>query len=58
LLQLLPAIQEELGNRGIAVPRPDFDGTDPPADNEVNDDSDHIAEKKANIEATSDEDED
>ncbi|KPI36352.1 putative RNA polymerase II transcriptional coactivator [Cyphellophora attinorum] len=60
LLQILPQIEKTLAEKGVSVPRPDFDGAAPTnAGDEDEDDEgakngDH---QKANIEATSDEDE-
>ena len=57
LINLMPQIEAMLSAKGESVPRPDYDGTAPAGtgveDAEIDDDD----PKKANIEATSDEEE-
>jgi hypothetical protein len=61
LLEILPQIEKQLAEKGVTVPRPDFDGTAPTKagdGDEGNDEDENGTHQKANIEATSDEDED
>lgn len=62
LIELLPQIEELLESRAVKVPRPDYSGTakvddEDDDDREEDDEDEDMDTKKANIEATSDEEE-
>lgn len=65
-LELLPEIEKALKDQGEAVPRPDYTASANGANNRDRNDRDGVSddaggfekEKKSNIEATSDEEED
>ena len=59
LIAIMPQLESLLSQKGESVPRPNFDGA-PQNGSGQNDDEDDVADeedKKANIEATSDEEE-
>ena len=61
-IELLPQIEKELVKKGKQIPRPQYDRqatkNDDMKEEEDDDDDEEDEPKKANIEATSDEDED
>ncbi|EXJ73727.1 uncharacterized protein A1O5_03489 [Cladophialophora psammophila CBS 110553] len=59
LIQIMPQIEAVLKGQGEKVPRPNYDGSVPPTDEEniEGEGEDEETRKKQNIEATSDEDE-
>jgi hypothetical protein len=56
LILVMPQIETLLKQKGEKLPRPNFDGATPTADDDE-DEEDGDDPKKSNIEATSDEDE-
>jgi hypothetical protein len=56
LINILPQIEDALKQKGEKIPRPNYDGQQP-AGSDQDDGDDEIQDRKANIEATSDEDE-
>lgn len=56
LINVLPQIEEVLKQKGEKIPRPNYSGQQS-AGSDQDDGDDEIQDKKANIEATSDEDE-
>lgn len=57
LIELMPQIEEMLKERGEKVPRPAYVGSTNPRQDADDEDDDMGDSKKANIDATSDEDE-
>ncbi len=57
LVTIMPQIESLLAQKGETVPRPHFDGAPQGVDEENGDEQEEAEPGKANIEATSDEDE-